>query len=352
MGIKRLTYLLETVVPEALIEKSIDDYNGKMLAIDTSLSLHQNIIAIRGKRGTDLKNKKGDLTSHYHAIWNKTLMYLKKGIFPINVFDGRQPAIKSKTLKERRKIKNRARDKLNSVSDDKISKDEYIKLIKRVFSLTDNILSGVKYLLDLIGLPKIVSPEEADPQCAALCYSGKVYGVVSEDRDLLAFKSSIMLTNFSSRKIVREINLNIILKKMNLSHKQFVELCIILGSDYCPSIKGIGPVNAYKLYKKFGNMEDFIKFIENENLKKIKLNKKPSYIISNEFYKKWKKARDYYIMEAYVYDPNDINLEWNEPKYDELYNFLVKENDFNRKITLKRIEELKKYYNLYRKKLI
>ena len=48
-----------------------------------------------------------------------------------------------------------------------------------------------------MGLPWMQAPFEADAQCAALCLYGKVYGVISEDRDVLAFRSPITINNFS-----------------------------------------------------------------------------------------------------------------------------------------------------------
>lgn len=43
---------------------------------------------------------------------------------------------------------------------------------------------------------------------------------------------------------------------------QFIDLCILLGCDYCESIRGIGPKRAYDLVKQYKNIEEIIKHID------------------------------------------------------------------------------------------
>ncbi len=40
---------------------------------------------------------------------------------------------------------------------------------------------------------------------------------------------------------------------------QFVDLCILCGCDYCPSIRGIGPTTALKLIKRHKDLEGVLK---------------------------------------------------------------------------------------------
>ena len=81
---------------------------------------------------------------------------------------------------------------------------------------------------------------EADPYCAVISKLKNVYGVASEDMDLLTFGSPILLRNLSGTKLVKEINLNKVLKGLGLTYKQFVDLCILLGCDYSSTIPKIG----------------------------------------------------------------------------------------------------------------
>lgn len=43
---------------------------------------------------------------------------------------------------------------------------------------------------------------------------------------------------------------------------QFVDLCILLGCDYCPSIRGIGPKKAFELILAHKSIESILENID------------------------------------------------------------------------------------------
>ena len=43
---------------------------------------------------------------------------------------------------------------------------------------------------------------------------------------------------------------------------QFIDLCILLGCDYCDSIRGIGPKRAVDLIKQHKNIETILKHLD------------------------------------------------------------------------------------------
>ena len=43
--------------------------------------------------------------------------------------------------------------------------------------------------------------------------------------------------------------------RLGISHSQLVDLAIMIGTDFHPGIKGIGPKTGLKLIKEHGNME-------------------------------------------------------------------------------------------------
>ena len=69
--------------------------------------------------------------------------------------------------------------------------------------------------------------------------------------DTLTFGSSVLLRHLTfseARKMpIKEFHLERVLAGMGLSMEQFVDLCILLGCDYCDKIRGVGPKSAYKL---------------------------------------------------------------------------------------------------------
>jgi flap endonuclease-1 len=80
--------------------------------------------------------------------------------------------------------------------------------------------------------------------------------------DSLAFKAAYLLRSFSNKKTpVQEICHADLLTLLDLSHDQFVDLCILCGCDYTTTITRVGPNTAYKLIKQHDTIEGVIEFI-------------------------------------------------------------------------------------------
>ena len=47
-----------------------------------------------------------------------------------------------------------------------------------------------------------------------------------------------------------------------MSREEFIDLCILLGCDYCGTIRGIGPKRALELIKQYRNIDEAIKHID------------------------------------------------------------------------------------------
>ena len=63
---------------------------------------------------------------------------------------------------------------------------------------------------------------------------------------------------------ILEIDYEKVLRGMELTYPQFVDLCILCGCDYCSSIKGIGPKTALKYIKQFGSLERVLDYLRRE----------------------------------------------------------------------------------------
>jgi flap endonuclease-1 len=346
MGVKGLTKLLQNYAPNSISQENISKYSGTTQAIDIFLTLYKFIIAIRNS-GKDITRSDGKMTSHIYGIFNKMLNLLDNGVLPYPVFDGKAPSIKNKTLKERKDIKTKAQTKLND-TDNILSEEERIKLYKRSFSITNDHIKEVQKLINLMGLEYLQAPGEADPQCAALNIVGKVNGVITEDMDTLAFGAPLMLRNFSSKKKIMEINLEKVLIGLELSYDQFLDICIILGSDYSKPIRGLNSLSVYKKYKNFGKMESFLEHLENKNKELISQGKSQKYIIPDNFKESWIKAKQYY-KQADVWDPREVEISWKEPNFSGLLKFLCEENEFNEKEISNKLKKLHELYRSYSK---
>jgi flap endonuclease-1 len=343
MGVKKLYKLIEKYAPNSIKIKKMIDYKGTKIAVDANIVLYQFMIAILNSKKEGLTNRNGYNISHYHIIFYKTISYLNNGIIPVYIFDGKPPEIKRNILIERKNLKKKAIEQLSKTN----TEEEKIKYTKRLVNITERHIDEIIELLEYMGIPYIRSQGEADSQCAALSLSGIVDGVASEDMDLLAFGTPILLRDFSSKKNVREIDLIKVLKEFGFMDNKFelnpydifIELCILLKCDYCPTIKGIGPEKAYRLLKEHGSIKNIIKSINN-NVNDYKFK------IPNNFKTKYKDAKIYF-KEAFVIDPSTLNLEWKKPNKKKLIELLCLKNNFVKNRINKNIKVIEYNYKLY-----
>lgn len=355
MGIKGLPKLISDIAGSAAVRTyKFSKFKNWTVSVDASLIIHQTVIALRSS-GRDMKNSKGELTSHLHGLFYKILGFLQNGMVPIFVFDGKAPDLKNKTIEKRKLRKELAEQSLQELTD---SEDEnYIKKFKQTFKPTRENIKEAQILLDLMGIPYIVAPGEADVVCAWLAArhdsNGKRYtkGVCSDDSDMLALGAPYlfkdMLRFMSKNKPVKVISLNKALVKMNLTMDQFIDMCVLLGTDYCDSIKGIGPKSAYKLIVKHGSLEKVLKYLHKDDI-----NSDGECVdgecLTNE--KCMIDARNYFknalveIDESDDFVITDDQIKLRQYQYEELIDFMCVKHGFDFTRIQTGIERLKEYY--------
>lgn len=113
----------------------------------------------------------------------------------------------------------------------------------------------------------VVAPYEADAQLAYFALSGKVDVVLSEDTDLLTFGCPRVCFGFDPRSgCGHEVRLADLPKCQGLlpykyTPESFVDLCVLAGCDYLPSIRGVGLVTATQmLHRSGGDISRALKF--------------------------------------------------------------------------------------------
>ncbi|XP_029636733.1 flap endonuclease 1 [Octopus sinensis] len=330
MGIQGLAKLLGDNAPSSLKDNEIKNYFGRKIAIDASMSIYQFLIAVR-QDGSNLTNESGETTSHLMGIFYRTIRMIENGIKPVYVFDGKPPEMKSGELekrKERREEAQKALEKAEEVGD----VENVEKFNRRLVKVTKEHNEECKQLLALMGIPYVDAPGEAEAQCAALVKSGKVFATGTEDMDALTFGSSVLLRHLTfseARKMpIKEINLTRVLDELNFSQDEFIDLCILLGCDYCDSIRGIGPKRAVELIKQHKSIETVL-----DNLDKKKYE-----IPDNWMFKEARKL----FQKPEVTDPVSLDLKWIEPKEEELVKFMVEDKQFNEDRIRNGIKKLKK----------
>lgn len=330
MGIHGLTKLLGDCAPSCMKENEIKNYFGRKVAIDASMSIYQFLIAVRSD-GSQLTNEAGEITSHLMGIFYRTIRMMENGIKPVYVFDGKPPDLKSGELAKRTERRQEAQKAL-AAAEEAGDQEMVDKTSRRLVKVTKEHNEECKMVLKLMGIPYVDAPCEAEAQCAALVAKGKVYATATEDMDSLTFGSLITLRHMTfseARKMpIQEFHLQMILKELDFSQDEFIDLCILLGCDYCDSIRGIGPKRAIDLVRQHRSIETILKHIDSK--------KHP---IPEDW--KYKEARALF-KNPEVADPEKLELKWNEADEKGLIDFLVTQKGFSEERIQSGIKKLQK----------
>ncbi|XP_033197847.1 flap structure-specific endonuclease 1 [Bombus vancouverensis nearcticus] len=317
MGILGLSKLIADIAPSAIKEQELKHYFGRKVAIDASMCLYQFLIAVRSE-GAQLTSVNGETTSHLMGTFYRTIRLVEQGIKPVYVFDGKPPNLKGGELAKRAERRDETQKLLQAAEEAGNAKD-IEKFNRRLVKVTKEHAEEAKQLLQLMGIPYIDAPCEAEAQCAALVKAGKVFATATEDMDALTFGCNILLRRLTfseARKMpVQEFHFDKVLEDLGLNHDEFIDLCIMLGCDYTSSIKGVGPKRAIELIKTHRSLE---KIIENLDTKKFSIPEDWNY----------KEAR-LLFQEPEVTDPETIDLKWTEPNEEELVKYLCGDKQFN-----------------------
>lgn len=108
-------------------------------------------------------------------------------------------------------------------------------------------------LLRLFGIPFVMSPCEAEAQCAKLEELGLCDGTITDDSDVWLFGGSYVLKNFFQQdRYVTSFTSKDIYRCFGLDREKLIALALVCGSDYTNGILGAGPVTAVEIISEFG----------------------------------------------------------------------------------------------------
>ncbi|WVN86547.1 flap endonuclease 1 [Cryptococcus depauperatus CBS 7841] len=363
MGIKGLTGLLSENAPKCMKDHEMKTLFGRKVAIDASMSIYQFLIAVRQQDGQMLMNESGDVTSHLMGFFYRTIRMVDHGIKPCYIFDGKPPELKGNVLAKRFARRDEAKEGEEEAKETGTVED-IDKLSRRQVRVTREHNEECKKLLELMGIPVVTAPGEAEAQCAELARKGKVYAAGSEDMDTLTFHTPVLLRHltFSEAKKmpISEIHLDVALKDLDMTMDQFIELCILLGCDYLEPCKGIGPKTALRLMREHKSLEKIVEHIRGkmseraeelkaleeeeseaeESLKQDNDDESPKKKTPSKKKKvgsagmqipeiwPWEEAKQLFLKPD-VIKGDDLTLEWNQPDVEGLVEFLCRDKGFN-----------------------
>ena len=161
--------------------------------------------------------------------------------------------------------------------------EEYIeKKENQLVVVTEQDANKIKDICDVFGVPYFQSENEAETLCCRMCLNVKdgkkmfeisnniPIGVISEDTDVLAYGANMLLCDLNiSNGECNVIYLPSLLKSMEFSYHQFLDFCILSGTDYNNNIPGLGSVKCFELLKKYHSINNIYENEEKQIEKKI-----------------------------------------------------------------------------------
>ncbi|KAF9485035.1 PIN domain-like protein [Pholiota conissans] len=130
-----------------------------------------------------------------------------------------------------------------------------------------------KEILQAMGIPCIdaTGAIEAEALASSMVLKGLADYVVSEDTDVLVYEAPLIRNITSIVEPLLIISGADIRKELDLDRAAYVDLVLLLGTDFSQRIKNLGPVRAYDFIKKYGTIEKILDAIENQPKYELKL---------------------------------------------------------------------------------
>ena len=314
MGVK----LKDIVEPESI---NFKDLEGRVVSIDAFNTLYQFLSTIRQRDGRPLTDENGNVTSHLSGILYRNSSMIEKDIKPIYTFDGQAPELKSETQAKRREVREES-EKIFKEALKAGDTEKARKYAMRSSKLSPEIIESSKKLLTLMGIPYVEAKGEGEAQAAYLVANGDAYAVASQDYDCLLFGAKRVVRNLAVNSNLGNLEyyqLDKVLRQLDITREELVDMGILIGTDFCDGMKGIGAKTALKLAHK-GQLKEKIAELQKESTHDL-----------NE-------VRDIFLKHNVN---TDYKIDWGKPDKDKLIEFMCYEHGFSVERVTKASERLK-----------
>jgi flap endonuclease-1 len=250
-------------------EEDVSAFEGRVMALDAYNAIYQFLSSIRQPDGTPLMDAQGRVTSHLSGVLYRTAAIMAKGVRLVYVFDGPPHPLKSDTLEARAEVKRKAQKAWEAALEEGDVEGARMKA-QQTSKLDRAMVAEAKDLLDAMGVPWIDAPADGEAQASHMSSSGDVWAVASQDYDCLLYGSAILVRNatLSGRRklpgrgrreyvqvVPERVELEENLASIGLTREQLVDAAILVGTDFNPGVKGVGPKTAIKLLKTHRDLE-------------------------------------------------------------------------------------------------
>lgn len=289
MGIKQLNQFLQSNLIKIYEDIHISEFKYKKVAIDISNFL--------------FKYKMTYHNNWLYGILNLVILFRKYDVHCLFIYDTSSPPEKDLIKKERyeqrcilenkiKQLENAVQlyeekniisdilfnnlniikvkyNKQNILEDDnlidlQLIKKEIERLKKQIIIIKPQDYLLTKQLFHYLNIPYINAPNgvEAEAICADLCKKKLVSAVLSADTDVLAYGAPIFICKISLDGKCTKINYKNLLKGLGFTNEQFLDFCIMTGTDFNKNIPRCGPKKVYKLITNYNSIENIDKLID------------------------------------------------------------------------------------------
>jgi len=316
---------------------NLEKLRGKSFAVDANNTLYQFLALIRMPDGTPLQDSNGNITSHLTGLmFRSTRLICDYNIRLVFVFDGQPPRLKQREIMKRRKLREKATKEWKT----SLKAGDYIKAFSKAVMtsrLTRPMTEDAKKLLQLLGIPFVQAPSEAEAQTAYMAFKGEVWAASSKDYDSLLFGAPRLVRFLTisgkeflpSKGIARPlkpelIKLNSFLSNYGITREQLIDIAVLMGTDFNEGIKGIGPRTAVNLLRRHGKIENM-----------------PPEIRSKIKRQNYEEVRKIFLQPPVT---SNYTLNYESLNEDGLTDFLCDQRDFSQQRVETVIQRMKEFY--------
>jgi 5'-3' exonuclease len=258
MGIKNLNKLLNKHCPTVFKQIHISEYRYKKIAIDISLYIYK-YKAVCGDRWIQ-------------SMINLISCLRKNDIHIVFIFDNGSPKEKKVEIQERKERHENTEKRIGELEDAldmyyktgeidtilfelyekikpannhllstknkpkidiKIVEDKINKMKNYIINICENDFLLVKELCDILKIPYYLAPLEAECMCSYMVKEGIIDAVLTEDTDVLAYKATNFLSKIdTTNETCVQVNYHELLSLIKLNSNEFLDLCILCGTDF------------------------------------------------------------------------------------------------------------------------
>lgn len=327
------THLTPIMVKEAVDLKRL---GGRSLAVDGNGMLYEFLSLIRLRDGTPLKDSSGRVTSHLAGlVYRVTRLLADYEVDLVLVFDGEPPELKEKTLQKRRTARRKAIREYQEALERGDTATAFSKAVM-TSRLSPAMVEDAKKTLELMGVPYVQAPGEAEAQAAHMARAGSVWAVASKDYDSLLFGAPrlVRFLTISGREYLPSrgafrslepevIEMSRIGNELRVTREQLVDLAILIGTDFNPGVRGIGPKTALELIRRHGRIEEL-----------------PSQVRSRVD-ENFNEVRQIFLKPAVT---SEYSVQYSKLRKKELIQFLCSERGFDRRRVERAVRRIERFF--------